>query len=667
MTKRGMKTMALVTLLFAGAWHSHAQTGPSVKPTSLSFAYQLNSTTLPASVKIVITLPIAIATLPIKVSTDHDWLIATPSQGYTPLSCTVSVNVYGLTPGTYPAIVTVDTVPTHGALSVPVVLSISNPAASLLLTSPSPYFAKATSAQIAAMSFSYVTSMSVTPAQIELDVASTGDSIPFDVTATSGSGATAGWLRVSLYQTIPPAPVLHTSATVLLGGQVLLYVSVDPTLVALLDVGSYAGQINVVDSNNAKDAKSVLVSLVITAGMPSLRKTDSSNPPHPISPYTLVAAPTLDPVITIYGDNFFLTSVVNVGNATTAALPVKGQSLLSRQVLQVTLPKDYFAPAADQVWPWLWTLTVTNPDQPPVSTTLTVTDPNLPSISAVVNAASFQQAAAQTGSNPDPVTGAVPTAVCPLEIISIFGQNLGPADVTATTPAGTPPTFPQTGAGPNGGSVRVKFHVPGPTVFTTFDVFGPIIMTSNNQINAIVPQRVATLIGKALHTVYISVVSTPNGLPSLTSSPAWPALVLPEDPGQFTFGGLGQGQAAVLNYDSTGASSINSSKNGALRGQPISIYATGMGNLASGDVIDGVVATTADRLADDLTRVEIDGQPVVVTYAGTSPGSVPGLTQINAIVPPTVAAGKALPVTVSIGDITTRRRSQLNVIIYIGK
>ena len=77
-------------------------------------------------------------------------------------------------------------------------------------------------------------------------------------------------------------------------------------------------------------------------------------------------------------------------------------------------------------------------------------------------------------------------------------------------------------------------------------------------------------------TLNIYVVST-SALGAVLSSSAWQALVLPSDPGQFTFGGLGQGQAAVLNYDSTGATSINSSKNGAIRGQPISIYATGLG------------------------------------------------------------------------------------------
>src|SRR5258708_6111581 len=143
MTRRFIKSAMLVVLLFAGVWHARAQTGPVVKPASLSFAYELNSKTLPASTKMAVTLLGTYASLPVKVTSSNDWLKVVCDKGYAPLSCTVSVNVYGLTPGTYTASLTVDTTPTHGAVPVPGVWSISNPAASLLVTSPSPYFTQA--------------------------------------------------------------------------------------------------------------------------------------------------------------------------------------------------------------------------------------------------------------------------------------------------------------------------------------------------------------------------------------------------------------------------------------------------------------------------------------------------------------------------------------------
>ena len=75
------------------------------------------------------------------------------------------------------------------------------------------------------------------------------------------------------------------------------------------------------------------------------------------------------------------------------------------------------------------------------------------------------------------------------------------------------------------------------------------------------------------------------------------------------------------------------------------------------------MATSAITLADNTVRVDIDGQPAVVSYAGTSPGAVAGLVQINAIVPPTVRAGPAIPLTVSIGSAVASRRSQPGVTI----
>ena len=82
-----------------------------------------------------------------------------------------------------------------------------------------------------------------------------------------------------------------------------------------------------------------------------------------------------------------------------------------------------------------------NPSQPPATTILTITDPTQPAISSVVNSGSFLPAAVQTGTDPNPVPQGA-TAVSPREIISIFGQNLGPSTVSTTTPSGTPGDVP---------------------------------------------------------------------------------------------------------------------------------------------------------------------------------------------------------------------------------
>src|ERR1019366_8544379 len=58
---------------------------------------------------------------------------------------------------------------------------------------------------------------------------------------------------------------------------------------------------------------------------------------------------------------------------------------------------------------------------------------------------------------------------------------------------------------------------------------------------------------------------------------------------------------------------------------------------------DGIVALGAVYVVAPTYRVEINGQAAVTSYAGTSAGSVAGLTQINAIVPPTPPTRAALP------------------------
>jgi uncharacterized protein (TIGR03437 family) len=152
-----------------------------------------------------------------------------------------------------------------------------------------------------------------------------------------------------------------------------------------------------------------------------------------------------------------------------------------------------------------------------------------------------------------------------------------------------------------------------------------------------------------------------------TVTPDFQITVVPQDPGVFTFGGVGQGQAAILNFDSsTGSYTVNSAKTQAPRNSAISIFVTGLGDVdPSAALSNGAVAPTNPiALAVDPTiiHVDIDGQPAVVTYAGTSPGAVGGLVQINAIVPLAAKAGATDTLTVSIGTAATSlRRSQPGV------
>jgi uncharacterized protein (TIGR03437 family) len=455
----------------------------------------------------------------------------------------------------------------------------------------------------------------------------------------SGSSSTATWIKVNQANQLPNT---QTSGVALSGSYVPITVSLDLTTLASLDPGSYGGSISIAANSAVNGSMTVSVNLVISAGQPILNN---------IYPASVVAGPSVNPVVTIYGDNFFSTSVVTLQQAPNPAITLPS-TLLSRKVLQATIN------AALLSSPGVWTLAVTNPAPPnnpsqgPVSTFFNVISATQPAIISVVNAASYLATAVQTGTNPDPVTPGA-TSVSPRQIISIFGQNLGPSTVTSATPVGSPLTYPTVLSG-----ITVTFMVNGNLLAA------PILMVSSNQINAIVPVGVAAAIGSGSPTAQIVVQN--NGTPTLPFT----ATVVAEDPGVFTFGGLGQGQAAILNYDSTtGGYSINSSKSGAARGSTILIYATGMGDLSLNpdgtSVPDGAVATAALTVADQTARVDIAGQPAVVSYAGACPGAVAGLVQINAIVPPTVATGSSVAITVSIGSAATARRSQAGVTLVV--
>jgi uncharacterized protein (TIGR03437 family) len=186
-------------------------------------------------------------------------------------------------------------------------------------------------------------------------------------------------------------------------------------------------------------------------------------------------------------------------------------------------------------------------------------------------------------------------------------------------------------------------------------------MTYANQINAIVPKELSAVLNLASQQVAVAVNN--NGVSTLGS---FMVTVLPENPGMFTFGGLGQGQGAIINYDSTGTvTSVNSTKNAEPRGDTIAIYVTGLGELSDSSPGSGdIISTDTNSVLDQTVRVDIGGQPCVVAYAGTAKMTVAGLVQINAVVPPNAKTGTE-SIVVSIGAAGVARSSQSGVTVTV--
>jgi uncharacterized protein (TIGR03437 family) len=214
-----------------------------------------------------------------------------------------------------------------------------------------------------------------------------------------------------------------------------------------------------------------------------------------------------------------------------------------------------------------------------------------------------------------------------------------------------------------------------PAGYTSINL--PILMVSSNQINAMVPFEVYNAIPGSppapsqLHNASLIVLGSSSSSPSIGN-----LLVVNEDPGIFSLSATGVGQGAVVNCVNSGWT-INGPKNAIPRGSPICIYGTGLGILAASPPLavptpipagfgtdESVAPATAYDISDPV-GVTIGGVPAVVTYAGTSPGSIGGLAQINAIVPPTATTGSAVPILIIGGTQAAARQSQPGVTIAI--
>ncbi len=669
---------SLAAFVASGVWAA-SSTSITVSPASVTFTYQVGSATMPASSKVTVTLPTGTPSSTVIVAQESSapaWLTVTPAFGYSPLALTLTANPTGLPPGNYPGSIAISTTPTTMTLTIPVTLVVSNPPSSLVVISPSSNYTSATSSSNGTLAFSFTTggAWPPTPAtdpatSSEIDVASNGGTIPFTITAASASGSgsskTPAWVRVGPLGSTPTG--LTTSGVALSGSYVPITVLLDETTVQALLPGSYDATITIAPTVSGSATFLISVNLVVSAGPPSLTS---------IYPTMIVQDPAVSPLITITGQNFFVTSVVTIeaqsgGNCVLGGTPVGTPTqltttLLSQQVLEATIP---YSSGLLQI-PGTLCIFVTNPAPPnnPAQVpggpaAFTVLSSTAMAITGLTNAASYQLRATQTGTNPDPVSTGQ-TAVSPGEIVSIFGQNLGPlvADTVPLTTVVGVQAFPTSVPDPSNPSN--SFEV----VFTYWDVtlnppnnhniVAPLIMLSNNQINAVVPFELSAVVGTANSIVTVVVWD------GAAFSNGFPLIMVGEDPGIFTLGGLGTGQGAILNFSaSSGSYTINSTKNAAPRGSTIVIYATGMGTLAA-PLVDGVIAEASDEVSDPI-QVTIGGQPAVVSYAGAAGGSVAGLIQINAIVPPTISAGTAVSLTVTGGTAATARQSQAGVTVAV--
>jgi uncharacterized protein (TIGR03437 family) len=163
----------------------------------------------------------------------------------------------------------------------------------------------------------------------------------------------------------------------------------------------------------------------------------------------------------------------------------------------------------------------------------------------------------------------------------------------------------------------------------------PILYVDSREVRTIVPFRIAKQIGTALQVTYQGQSSNSIVLQEHEALPALFAL------------GYGVGQAAALNQDFT----PNSTSNPASKGSVVMLYGTG-GGVFSAVLPDGQIAASPIPLAAPLSAT-IAGIPAVVEYAGSAPGLVAGVFQVNLQIPESAPSG-FVPVILAIQGVSSQ-------------
>jgi uncharacterized protein (TIGR03437 family) len=209
-------------------------------------------------------------------------------------------------------------------------------------------------------------------------------------------------------------------------------------------------------------------------------------------------------------------------------------------------------------------------------------------------------------------------SVTPGQIVSVFGTGLGPQDAQ---------TLQLDGSG------RVATYT-GDTQVLFNGIPAPVLVALENQINAVVPQGIASQGTVEVLVAHRGAVSAPMTLPVQSASPAL-----------FTLNGSGTGQSAAINQNG----SINGPQSPAARGSVITLFGSGFGEWAQ-TVPDGTVIGSLLPTPRATVSVTIGGAAARVLYAGGSPGLVSGVVALNVEIPTSIVPGDAVTVVVTVGS-----------------
>jgi uncharacterized protein (TIGR03437 family) len=447
----------------------------------------------------------------------------------------------------------------------------------------------ATPAPSSGLSFTQILQSTTSPASQAITLSGTPGAISYTTGVATNSGG--NWLSVS--------PASGTTGS----GSNLVTVGINAAVASTLAVGTYQGQVTIAATGATGSPINYVVTLTVIQGLtintsvPALGFSyisGTTQPPAQTVQVTLTGPPGIG---TIALTPFTAVPKTNAGgnwlgySASSQTLPT---------ALTVAVNTTGLAPGS---YTGTITITTLNSSLPAViNVTLTVSTAPTPVITAIANAASYANGALSPGEN-----------------IVVGGINFGPATTAVAAPTGG--NYPTTL-----GNTTVSFD----------GVPAPMIYAASGQVSVMVPYGVAGRPTTAVTVTYLGVTSAPL---SYTVAAAVPGI--------YTLNQQGNGTGAIINQ----AGTVNGPGNAAPKGSVISVYMTGEG-VTSPASTTGAVATGLNTPVLAPVTATVGGLPAQVQYAGSAPGIIYGVMQVNVLIPATAPTG-ALPIVITFGTGTT--------------
>ena len=496
------------------------------------------------------------------------WLSVAPNSGTTPNNLLVTINPVNLAVGTYTGSITVaSTAPNVPAQTIAVTLTI--------------VFSNVTASPL---NVNFVQSLGgAPPASQTVTINGVPAGTTIGTVATMFNGA--GWLSAAV--------AANNTVTVTANG-------------SQLTQGTYSGVVTVIVPGAGNSPLYIPVVLTVGAAINLSVSPASVTFNYQAGSSSFPQAQNVQ--VSSTGGSVSFNAVFNPGSAGSSGL-VTVSPTSSTTPAQITLTANPSVLTTLVAGTYTATVVISSASVPggnqTINVTVNVTGAAPPLLTSIVSAASLQ-----------------PGPISPGEIVTIFGNGLGPATgISFQLVNGKVPT--------SLGNVIVTFN----------NVAAPLLYVSSTQINAIVPYEIA---GQVTANVVAQFAAGTSAVFQVRVVDAMPAI--------FSASQSGNGQGAILNQNFT----VNSSINPATKGSVIQIFGTGEGQLVPG-VSTGSVTPSVPPFpkpaAQNITVTIGQIPSPSIQYAGEAPGLVSGVIQVNAVVPAGVGSGPQ-QVVLSIGGNT---------------